>query len=416
MLLSGVVGSTAYGLAGPGSDVARLGRFAVPTISLLGLERPVESRVTTSPDVTLHEAGKAARLILVCNPTAAELLWLPDDLYETRTALGDDAIGLRGAFLSAKRTRDAYLGYATQQFRKLMAQADGRAPTRTAARTAKHARHLMRLVEQGFELYTKGFMRIRLDDPDRYQGFGERVAADPHVVGKRTASARAQVRHIRSYYLFLALAQRLRPTAVWPVRVGRKRLLARLCGRVVPAAVSALSDEGCRVARTSERQLAGIRGGCVEGWLEEVQGCLGPPDRKHPVGGWERVAAALGAQPPADFVRFADSYGACIIKHFLYVNHPQSRDLDTLEVFKVSSDLLRWLREAEDARERIPYPLMGEPGACCSGAIPMSVTTASCGVSMTALDGWWTSGTARASGTNLGSRSASGWCGRCAAS
>ena len=219
----------------------------------------------------------------------------------------------------------------------------------------------MRLVEQGFELYTTGFLRIRLDDLDRYQGFGERVAADPHVVGKRTASARAQVRHIRSYYLFLALAQRLRPTA-GPVRVGRKRLLARLCGRVVPAAVSALSDEGCRVGRTSERQLAGIRGGCVEGWLEEVQGCLGPPDRKHPVGGWERVAEALGAQPPADFVRFADSYGACIIKHFLYVNHPQSRDLDTLEVFKVSSDFLRLLREAEDARERIPYPLMGEPG------------------------------------------------------
>lgn len=31
MLLAGIVGSTAYGLAGPDSDVDRLGVFAVPT-------------------------------------------------------------------------------------------------------------------------------------------------------------------------------------------------------------------------------------------------------------------------------------------------------------------------------------------------------------------------------------------------
>lgn len=194
VLLSGVVGSTAYGLAGPGSDVDRLGMFAVPTLSLLGLERPVESRVSTSPDVTLHEVGKAARLILACNPTAAELLWLPDDLYETRSALGDEAIGLRGAFLSAKRTRDAYLGYATQQFRKLLAHGDDPVP----ARTAKHARHLMRLVHQGFELYTTGFVRIRLEDPDRYREFGEQVAADPRAAVPFMADAEARFDAARS--------------------------------------------------------------------------------------------------------------------------------------------------------------------------------------------------------------------------
>lgn len=198
VLLSGVVGSTAYGLAGPGSDVDRLGMYAVPTLSLLGLERPVESRVTTSPDVSLHEVGKAARLILAGNPTAAELLWLPDDLYETRTPLGDEAIGLRAAFLSAKRTRDAYLGYASQQFRKLMAQDDGRAPTRSPARAAKHARHLMRLVDQGFELYTTGFLRIRLDDPRRYREFGERVAVDPRAAVPFMADAEARFDAARS--------------------------------------------------------------------------------------------------------------------------------------------------------------------------------------------------------------------------
>ncbi len=40
VLLAGIVGSTAYGLAGPDSDVDRLGVFAAPTLSLLGLDAP----------------------------------------------------------------------------------------------------------------------------------------------------------------------------------------------------------------------------------------------------------------------------------------------------------------------------------------------------------------------------------------
>lgn len=58
ILLSGVVGSTAYGLAREGSDVDRLGMFAAPTETLLGLHTPKESHVTTAPDRTLHEAAK----------------------------------------------------------------------------------------------------------------------------------------------------------------------------------------------------------------------------------------------------------------------------------------------------------------------------------------------------------------------
>jgi predicted nucleotidyltransferase len=177
VLLSGIVGSTAYGLAGPDSDVDRLGMYSAPTLSLLSLHTPRDSHVTTSPDVTFHEAAKLARLALGGNPTASELLWLPDDLYELRTPLGDEAIALRTAFLSAPRVHDAYLGYATQQFRKLLS----RDPTWTHRKIAKHARHLMRLVNQGHELYTTGHLTIRLPDPDRYLTFGEKVAADPEA-------------------------------------------------------------------------------------------------------------------------------------------------------------------------------------------------------------------------------------------
>ncbi|GAA3292909.1 nucleotidyltransferase domain-containing protein [Streptomyces cinereospinus] len=179
ILLSGVVGSTAYGLARAGSDVDRLGLFAAPTEDLHGLHGPKESHVTTGPDRTLHEAAKWCRLALGGNPTVMELVWLPEELYEVRTPLGDELIGIRSSFLSARRVRDAYLGYATQQFRRLAGRGDGSFSADVRGRTAKHARHLKRLCTQGYELYATGRLTVRVDDPDGYHAFGERVAADP---------------------------------------------------------------------------------------------------------------------------------------------------------------------------------------------------------------------------------------------
>lgn len=177
MLLTGIVGSTAYGLAGPDSDVDRLGVFAAPTLALVGLRTPPETYVTTKPDSALHEAGKYCHLALAGNPTATELMWLPEDLYEVRTPLGDALRDIRRAFLSAPRVRDAYLGYATQQFKRLAGRGDGTFSSDTRRRTAKHARHLLRLCHQGLTLYTTGELEIRLSDPEHFRDFGERVAA-----------------------------------------------------------------------------------------------------------------------------------------------------------------------------------------------------------------------------------------------
>jgi len=181
ILLSGIVGSTAYGLAHEGSDIDRLGMFAAPTADLHGLRRPGESHVTTAPDRTLHEAAKWCRLALSGNPTVMELVWLPDELYETRTALGDELIGIRDTLLGAGRVRDAYLGYATQQFRKLQNRGDGSFSADTRRRTAKHARHLKRLCRQGFELYSTGRLTVRVEDPESYHRFGQEAAADPEA-------------------------------------------------------------------------------------------------------------------------------------------------------------------------------------------------------------------------------------------
>lgn len=184
VLLSGVVGSTAYGLAHAGSDVDRLGIFAVPTVELHGLGRPKESVVTTSPDSTYHEAAKWCRLALGCNPTAMELVWLPDvDVYHP---LGWELMEMRSAFLAEVPVRRSFLGYCEQQLRKIKARdPDSR------LRSAKAARHLVRLTIQGVGLHRTGELVIRLPDPEYVRGLGERIAADPAVGDKVLADAEA---------------------------------------------------------------------------------------------------------------------------------------------------------------------------------------------------------------------------------
>lgn len=175
ILLSGIVGSTAYGLSRPGSDIDRLGVFAAPTSQFHGLHRPKESIVTKAPDTTYHEAAKWCRLALSGNPTVFELVWLPDHLYEVRTKLGQALIEIRSSFLCAPRVRDAYLGYATQQFARIKRGKITRS-TEVRKRAEKHARHLMRLCHQGYDLYSTGRLQVRVKDPDQYFEFGEAVA------------------------------------------------------------------------------------------------------------------------------------------------------------------------------------------------------------------------------------------------
>lgn len=180
-LIQAIVGSTAYGLNTASSDVDRLAIFAYDTEDFFGLTAPKDSIVETRPDITRHEVAKVARLLLSCNPTVTELLWLPDYLYELMTPLGQDLLDIRASFLSAKRVKDAYMGYATQQFHRLMTRGDGKFDSDTGNRTAKHARHLRRLTVQGFQLYTTQSMQIRLDDPQSYHDFGEAVTKDPQI-------------------------------------------------------------------------------------------------------------------------------------------------------------------------------------------------------------------------------------------
>lgn len=185
ILLSGVVGSRAYGLATEDSDVDIMGVYAAPTQRFFGLTPPVggsnDTFVRHDPDEVIHEALKYCRLCLKGNPAVMELLWLPEDLYQVRTHLGIDLIEIRQHFLSAERVRDAYLGYATGQFRRLLSRGDGSFASDLRKRTEKHARHLLRLLHQGLDLYETGQLNVRVTDPERIMQFGRNVAEDPDI-------------------------------------------------------------------------------------------------------------------------------------------------------------------------------------------------------------------------------------------
>ncbi len=175
-ILLGRVGSKAYGLDTPDSDDDYLGIFVAPKNALLGLDTPTETIVVHEPDdMQLHEVGKYCRLALGCNPTLLELLWLQE--YEALSIAGQSIIDNRYSFLSAGRVRDAFFGYATQQFHRLQRRGDGRFASDLRKRTAKHARHLHRLLLEGYELYTTGSMTVKLDRPGDVRAFGEEVAS-----------------------------------------------------------------------------------------------------------------------------------------------------------------------------------------------------------------------------------------------
>lgn len=164
-LLKGTVGSTAYGLNGPNSDIDSLGMFIYPIETYLGLKDYQESIVTKDPDTTMHEARKYCRLALKCNPTVTELMWLTS--YTSLSREGLDLIDLREDFLSEKYVREAYLGYAKSQLTRLQ--------DRDHKRATKHAMHMARLVNQGAELYTTGKVTIKVGDPQWYIDFKSRT-------------------------------------------------------------------------------------------------------------------------------------------------------------------------------------------------------------------------------------------------
>jgi len=140
-IYSCVVGSRAYGLAGPDSDVDRRGVFVVPTHLFWGLDKPPSYVDGPEPEQSSWELERFCVLGLAANPTVLECLWSP--LADVVTDVGRELIALRESFLS-RRLAQTYGAYARDQFTKLEATR-----RRTGTVKGKQAMHMLRLLMAG---------------------------------------------------------------------------------------------------------------------------------------------------------------------------------------------------------------------------------------------------------------------------
>ncbi|WP_020518852.1 nucleotidyltransferase domain-containing protein [Catelliglobosispora koreensis] len=136
-----VVGSRAYGLAGPASDVDLRGVFVVPTRLFWELDKPPTHLDGPREEEFSWEVERLCELALQANPTVLECLWSP--LVEHITATGEELLAVRTAFLS-RRVAQSYGNYARDQLKKL---------DNTLGRTGqikwKQAMHMVRLLMAG---------------------------------------------------------------------------------------------------------------------------------------------------------------------------------------------------------------------------------------------------------------------------
>ncbi len=154
-IYSCVVGSQAYGLAGPDSDVDRRGVYLAPTRMFWGLKKP-PSHVEGPDEQFSWELERCCILALQANPTVLECLWSP--LVEHMDASGRELLALRGGFLST-RVGETYGGYAKDQ----MARIDSTL-RRTGEVRWKQAMHMLRLLLAGGHVLRTGEVLVDVSE------------------------------------------------------------------------------------------------------------------------------------------------------------------------------------------------------------------------------------------------------------
>lgn len=162
-ILCGIVGSRAYNLASPDSDIDKLAVHVAKTKEFLGLNAQqviTQTIHSTSPDFTSHEVGKFCNLALKANPTLLELLWLEN--YETQTPAGKLLTTNRHLFLSTQTAKKAYGGWALSEVHKitrLLSHVNIK-EAENPHRIAKRAKHALRISIQGLLLLQTGEVAV----------------------------------------------------------------------------------------------------------------------------------------------------------------------------------------------------------------------------------------------------------------
>ena len=151
-----IVGSRAFGLAGPDSDVDRRGFYLPPANlhwSLAGVPPELED---AQKQECYWELQKFLDLALRANPNVLECLYTP--LVEHATPLAEELRAHRSWFLS-KLAYQTFNGYVLSQFKKLEQDLRAKGELRW-----KHVMHMIRLLLSGITLLREGELQVDVGD------------------------------------------------------------------------------------------------------------------------------------------------------------------------------------------------------------------------------------------------------------
>jgi len=128
ILASMCVGSHAYGLALPESDLDMRTIHSVPLRKFLSVNplTPQSHSATIEfnrykekeLDIQSVEVGKFCSLCLKCNPSVLEMLFMPDDMIISRSDIYNKIKENRRKFIGKKQLVNAYVGYSTSQLQR----------------------------------------------------------------------------------------------------------------------------------------------------------------------------------------------------------------------------------------------------------------------------------------------------------
>jgi hypothetical protein len=116
IVFEGIVGSQAYGISTPESDVDIKGVFIQPLEDILGFGY-VEQVNDDKNDTTYYEIRRFLQLLQTNNPNILELLNLPEDCILHKDPIFDEVLSQKEKFIS-KKCRFSFGGYAVEQIKK----------------------------------------------------------------------------------------------------------------------------------------------------------------------------------------------------------------------------------------------------------------------------------------------------------
>ncbi len=157
LIMLGIHGSLAYGMARPESDEDYRGIVVPPTSYYLGLDSYSQIQ-SKDPDLVIYELRKFFHLAMKNNPNLLELLFLPREMEIRATWEWTRIKEHRYEFLS-KRAGYTYIGYAQGEMSSIEKDL-----VKTGTFKGKQAAHLVRIVRMGTEILREGVVRVKRPD------------------------------------------------------------------------------------------------------------------------------------------------------------------------------------------------------------------------------------------------------------